>query len=34
MRIGNLNCSRTLGTMTAHRVCREINEAILNEEET
>jgi hypothetical protein len=34
MRIGNLNSSRTLGTMTAHRVCTKINEAIPNGEET
>ena len=27
---GNLSFSRTLGTMTARRVCRKINEAILN----
>jgi hypothetical protein len=31
---GNLSFSRTLGTMTARRACRKINEAILNEEET
>ncbi len=33
MRTGNLNLSRALGTMTAHRICRKINEAISKMEE-
>lgn len=34
MRIRNPNSNGTVGTMTAHRVCTKINEAILNGEET